>query len=96
MNKSPLIISRRKFLLGAGALGATRALGTLEGLGLMRALAQSAPVNDYKALVCIFLNGGNDANDLVIPRDNAQYDLYSSARGGSTLGSRAVRTKNHR
>ena len=84
MNKSPLIISRRKFLLGAGALGATSALGTIEGMGLMRALAESAPVNDYKALVCVFLNGGNDANNLVIPRDNTQYNLYSSARGGST------------
>ena len=84
MNHSPLIFSRRKFLLGAGALGATSALGTIEGLGLMRALAQTAPANDYKALVCLFLGGGNDGNNLVIPRDNAQYNLYSSARGGTS------------
>ena len=84
MNHSPLIFSRRKFLLGAGALGATSALGTIEGLGLMRALAQSAPANDYKALVCLFLGGGNDGNNLVIPRDDAQYNLYSSARGGTS------------
>ena len=84
MNHSPLIFSRRKFLLGAGALGATSALGTIEGLGLMRALAQSAPANDYKALVCLFLGGGNNGNNLVIPRDDAQYNLYSSARGGAS------------
>jgi uncharacterized protein (DUF1501 family) len=86
MNDFPMISSRRKFLLSAGSLAGVSALGTLEGLGLSRALAQSAPSNDYKALVCIFLFGGNDGNNLVIPRDTAAYNLYSAARGGSANG----------
>ncbi len=90
MNHSPYIISRRKFLLGGGALAASSALGTLEGMGLMRALAQTAPVNDYKALVCVFLFGGNDGNNLVIPNDTAAYNLYLQARGASTSGGIAI------
>jgi uncharacterized protein (DUF1501 family) len=88
--KSPLILTRRKFLMGAGALSATSAMGTLEGLGLMHALAQTAPVTDYKALVCVFLFGGNDGNNLVVPRDNAQYNLYATARGSANAGGLAL------
>jgi len=36
---------------------------------------------DYKALVCLFLYGGNDANNMVIPYDQTTYDKYSAARG---------------
>lgn len=89
MNGFPMI-SRRRFLRSAGALGAVSAMGTLEGMGLVRALAQSAPVNDYKALVCIFLFGGNDGNNLVIPRDNAAYNRYASIRGASSAGGIAI------
>lgn len=37
-------------------------------------------VNDYKALVCIFLYGGNDGNNLLVPRSGADYSSYASAR----------------
>ncbi|MBL8518529.1 MAG: DUF1501 domain-containing protein [Betaproteobacteria bacterium] len=90
MNNSPMILTRRAFLQSAGALAGVSALGTLQGLGLSNALAQSAPPSDYKALVCIFLFGGNDGNNWVIPRDNAAYNLYSSARGGTTNGGIAI------
>jgi uncharacterized protein (DUF1501 family) len=83
MNRSPYIVTRRKFLLGSGALAASSALGMLENMGLMRAFAQAAPASDYKALVCVFLFGGNDANNMIIPRDNAGYSQYAAARGGS-------------
>lgn len=89
-NKSPMILTRRAFLQSAGALAGVSALGTLQGLGLSNALAQAAPPGDYKALVCIFLFGGNDGNNLVIPRDNAAYNLYATARGGSTNGGIAI------
>ncbi|MBL8510339.1 MAG: DUF1501 domain-containing protein, partial [Betaproteobacteria bacterium] len=80
---SPYIITRRRFLQGISGAGAISALTTLEGLGLSQALAQTAG-EDYKALVCIFLFGGNDANNLIIPRDTAAYNLYSTARGGTS------------
>jgi uncharacterized protein (DUF1501 family) len=37
---------------------------------------------DYKALVCLFLYGGNDYANTVIPYDNTNYNLYSTIRGG--------------
>ena len=36
--------------------------------------------NDYKALVCIFLQGGNDSNNMIIPTSQAQYNYYNSTR----------------
>lgn len=89
MNGFPMI-SRRRFLQSAGALGSVSAMGAIEGMGLMRALAQSAPVSDYKALVCIFLFGGNDGNNLVIPRDNAAYNQYLAVRRAQSAGGVAI------
>mgnify|MGYP002132813440 CR=1 FL=1 len=44
--------------------------------------AAAFTATDYKALVCVFLYGGNDYANTVIPYDNANYDLYSRIRGG--------------
>jgi len=46
------------------------------------AAAFNATAGDYKALVCVFLYGGNDYANTVLPYDNASYDLYSTIRGG--------------
>ena len=40
-----------------------------------------APQSDYKALVCLFLAGGNDANNLVVPTDTSTYAAYAAGRG---------------
>lgn len=37
---------------------------------------------EYQALVCLFLLGGNDHDDTLIPYDNTNYNLYSAIRGG--------------
>src|SRR5262249_23723438 len=50
-------------------------------LSLMQALAQSGPSSDYKALVCVFLFGGNDSNNVIIPYDN--YADYAAVRAGA-------------
>jgi uncharacterized protein (DUF1501 family) len=76
-------VSRRAFLrrssqLAAAGTAASWAMG-LAGIG--EAAAFSAGT-DYKALVCIFLYGGNDHNSTLIPFDSANYDLYSAIRGG--------------
>lgn len=81
---APYIITRRRLLKGIASAGAVSAAGAIEGLGLSAALAQTAPVSDYKALVCVFLFGGNDANNLIIPNETAEYNLYSTGRGGPT------------
>lgn len=69
-------MQRRDFLKGTGAIGAMAALGQL---GLLSAHAQST-ADDYKALVCIFLFGGNDSNNMVIPYDAQGFAAYSTAR----------------
>ena len=71
--------TRREFLCRSlGAFGA--AMLAFERFGLLNALAQSA---DYRALVCIFLNGGNDSGNVVIPFDD--YSTYAAARNPSGL-----------
>jgi uncharacterized protein (DUF1501 family) len=72
-------ILRRNFLKG---LGAITAANTLPGLSLMNAYAQAA---DYKALVCVFLYGGNDGNNMVVPVQAAEYGPYATARGSIAL-----------
>ena len=57
--------------------------------GLVHALAQSAPPA-YQALVCIFLFGGNDANNLLITNDTAGYANYLSLRGATANGGLAL------
>ena len=72
-------ILRRNFLKG---LGAITAANTMPGLSLMNAYAQAA---DYKALVCVFLYGGNDGNNTVVPVQAAEYGTYAAARGSIAL-----------
>ena len=55
----------------------------LRPFGLLPALAQSGP--DYRALVCIFLFGGNDSNNTIVPMDDASYQAYTSIRGSLAL-----------
>jgi uncharacterized protein (DUF1501 family) len=55
----------------------------LSKFGLVSALAQGTA--DYKALVCIFLFGGNDANNMIVPIDSAGYANYQSIRANLAL-----------
>ena len=73
-------MQRRKFLLHAGALAGTAALGQM-GVFASRA----ATASDYKALVCLFLYGGNDSNNMVVPVDSAGYANYASVRADLAL-----------
>lgn len=76
--------SRREFLrktcCGAAA-GFTAA--SFSRFGLVNALAQTTP--DYKALVCIFLFGGNDSNNLVVPLSTSEYAAYQTNRRALAL-----------
>lgn len=71
--------SRRDFLKAAGALGA---LGIMGG-----SRAAAAGSNGYQALVCIFLAGGNDGHNAVVPIQTAKqsYSLYAQGRGALAL-----------
>jgi uncharacterized protein (DUF1501 family) len=74
--------SRRSFLTTASMAAAGSALG-FRPFGMLNALAQTS--SDYKALVCVFMFGGNDANNMLIPFDTAGYGKYSSIRGPLAL-----------
>ncbi len=75
--------SRRDFMRLTCCSAAGAALvGGLSKFGLVSAMAQGA--TDYKALVCIFLFGGNDANNLIVPIDS-RYTAYQQARANIAL-----------
>jgi uncharacterized protein (DUF1501 family) len=74
--------SRRTFINCASLAAAGNILG-LRPFGALNALAQSS--GGYKALVCVFLFGGNDANNTLIPFDATGYEQYSSLRGDLAL-----------
>jgi uncharacterized protein (DUF1501 family) len=71
--------SRRAFLRNAAALSSLGLASRFDLLGAIgTANAQSA--SDYKALVCVFMFGGNDGNNTVIPLDTSGYGQYATAR----------------
>lgn len=73
--------SRRHFLRSCcAAVGSTGLLSALAQLRLLGAVAGDSNPSDYKALVCLFLNGGNDANNLLVPYETADYAAYAAAR----------------
>lgn len=72
-------ISRRRFLKYTTSLAAM-------GLLAQGRIAQATTtVNDYKALVCIYLSGGNDGSNTVIPLDNIRNPAYQTIRGSLAL-----------
>lgn len=75
-------ISRRSFLrrTGAGALGASAMGNCFRDLYLVNSALAAGPFSDYKALVCIFLAGGNDANNMIIPTIAEEYSNYATIR----------------
>lgn len=78
--------SRRTFLKRTGcALTGAAIVSSLEQLNLISAMAQQpTAASDYKALVCIFMSGGNDCNNTIVPLD-AEYNTYASVRSASGL-----------
>jgi uncharacterized protein (DUF1501 family) len=76
--------SRRDFMRLTCCSAATAAMVSgLSKFGLVSALAQAS--TSYKALVCIFLFGGNDANNLLVPNDTAGYANYQTIRANLAL-----------
>ncbi len=72
-----------KFMVGAGVSAGMRPFRAIP------ALARESN-NDYKALVCVFLYGGNDSNNLVVPLDGSRYSLYAANRQGLSVSQAAL------
>lgn len=71
-------ITRRQLLSGLGHTA------LLSFLGKVNVLAHAAPP-DYKALVCIFLSGGNDSHNMIVPLNGPDNVAYRAARGSLAL-----------
>ena len=81
-------LSRRGFVRGAGALAA---LGMMPRL--MMSEVEAAGLSGYRALVCLFLYGGNDSNNMIIPFGGSTpstYTMYAAARAAQSTGGLAL------
>jgi len=77
-------MSRRDFLRNTCCTAAAgMAAANFSRLGLINAMAQSS--SDYKALVCVFLFGGNDANNLIVPLNSPDYANYAKIRANLAI-----------
>jgi uncharacterized protein (DUF1501 family) len=75
-------LSRRGFIRRAAcaAVGTVAMTSAIRDLRFMNAAVAQSNISDYKALVCIFLQGGNDSNNLIIPTLQSQYNNYAQIR----------------
>jgi uncharacterized protein (DUF1501 family) len=82
--KNISVITRRDFLRRAAcaAVGTAAMTSAISDLRLMNAAVAQSNIgpNDYKALVCIFLAGGNDSNNLIVPTIPSEYGNYNAIR----------------
>jgi len=78
----PSVLSRREFIRQAAcaAVGTAALTATVRDLRFMNAAVAQSNISDYKALVCIFLAGGNDSNNLIIPTIQSEWANYNTIR----------------
>lgn len=77
-------ISRRNFIQKTALLAAATGLGRV---GVLNARAQTVPSSpsDYKALVCVFMLGGNDGHNMLVPLNGPALTAYRAARGSLAI-----------
>ena len=80
--KNISVITRRDFIRRAAcaAVGTAAMTSAIRDLRFMNAAVAQTNINDYKALVCIFMSGGNDSNNLILPTVLSEYNNYASIR----------------
>jgi len=80
-------MKRRSFIKQAScaAVGSTTFLSTLYNLSSINAAAGYSNTNDYKALVCILLAGGNDSFNMLVPSGQGEYQEYKVTRSNLAL-----------
>ena len=72
--------NRREFLKTTAIAGAGTAFAHYPGMAFSQSMGGNAPFSAYKALVCVFMFGGNDAFNMLVPRSNAEYAVYQQSR----------------
>src|SRR3954462_5665619 len=82
-------LSRRKFLgqASCAAVSSIPILNTLLSLRLAQDVAAvtAPPLGEYRALVCLFLSGGNDSFNMLVPREPSAYATYQASRSNLAL-----------
>src|SRR5580700_10643635 len=80
--KNISILTRRDFIRRAAcaAVGTAAMTSAIRDLRFMNAAVAQTNITDYKALVCVFLQGGNDSNNLIIPTIQSEYNNYAAIR----------------
>jgi len=74
-------LNRREFLKKSSAAAAvSAAFAHYPGMAYSQGMGTAAPFPDYKALVCVFMFGGNDSFNMIVPRSNAEYTVYANSR----------------
>ncbi|NOT61381.1 MAG: DUF1501 domain-containing protein [Acidobacteria bacterium] len=88
--------SRRNFLRHSSCAALSVASASAAYFDLMKTAALAAPAQagDYKALVCVFLYGGNDSHNMLVPRTTADYILYNRTRGSLSVPQAQLRALN--
>jgi uncharacterized protein (DUF1501 family) len=76
---------RRRFLKRAAGLAGLPFFG-----GAMRSALAAGPFADYRALVCVFLYGGADSHNIVIPTASSEWSAYAAKRGALAQQSASV------
>ena len=93
-------LSRRKFLSQSGlaSLYSAPVISSLLNFRLMNSAVAANPTianGDYKALVCVFLAGGNDSFNMLVPRKAGLAAEYRQARGNLALLDSSLLPVNH-
>lgn len=79
-------LSRREFLQATGA----GLVATSPVVGLTQMATPTGSFSDYRALVCVFLFGGNDSFNMLAPRSDAEYNVYSQSRQNLAIDKAAL------
>ncbi len=75
-------MDRRQFLHTSAALSTLPALPFSISVAEAGSVTPNANESGYKALVCVFLFGGNDSHNMIVPYQSSEYAAYLAARGG--------------
>ncbi|MGI9237251.1 MAG: DUF1501 domain-containing protein [Woeseiaceae bacterium] len=70
-------LNRRDFLKTSGAAAMFAAT---PGLAYSQVVGGAGPFDDYRALVCVFMFGGNDSFNTLVPNTTAEYQAYATSR----------------
>jgi len=84
-----MLIQKRRFLKALAAGGVSYAVGRTLGTTFGQ-VSGVGGFTDYKALVCLFLFGGNDSWNMLAPTSTAEYNAYAKSRGAGTSASLAI------